>query len=256
MAADGTLTLDGAPITEDELKTKLTDIKSTNPKNPLVMLKQPKVTKDQWKHYVDLCHSMGLKLLVKNAKATAVAPPPIAEAPPVTRPPAAEGGSTAPPPPALAPHLSAAPAPEETPATATAVPSGPATDETVPVEIELTPDGQVSLLGEVVSETDLKTRLDSVAQSNAKEPVLIVKDEKVTHDQWQHVVDICHAAKLKVKLKTVKSSDSGALKPHAALHVALAAPAVPATDETPASSGPAKILPVEIGTRHQGAADL
>ena len=243
LAADGTLKLDGTAITEDDLKVKLADIKSTNPKNPLVMIKQPGVTKDQWMHFVDLAHSMGLKLLVKNGKAPALAP--VAVTPPTLRPSAAEGGATAPTPaPAdLAPHLSAEPAPEtSTPAT-NAPPVISANEEAVPVEIELTPDGQVSFLGEAVSDSDLKARLASVAQSNSKEPVLIVKDEKVTHDQLQRVVDLCHAAKLKVKIKTVKSSDMGLLKPHANLPVAL---------EPPPAAGYEKTLPVEIGLGTKG----
>ena len=254
LAADGKLTLDGSPVTENELKSKLADLKKTNPKNPLVMMKQPKVTKDQWTHYVDLCHSMGLKLLVKDAKPPAVTPAPVP--PPATHPAAAEGGSAVQPPPTLAPHLSASPAPES----ATPHPSAPpAAEDSVPVEIELTPDGRISFLGEVVSETDLKSRLDGVAQANPKEPVLIVKDEKVTHDQWQKVVDICHAAKLKVKVKTVKSSDSGALKPptHNTAVAAASAPASPPAGENPApdlaaSPAAAKIVPVEIDLATQG----
>jgi biopolymer transport protein ExbD len=248
LAADGTLTLDGSSITEDDLKSKLADIKKTNPKYPLVMMKQRGVTKDQWMHYVDLCHSMGLKLLVKDVKAATA--PPTAETPPAPRPSAAEGGSTEPPP-LLTPHLSASPAPA-------APPPSPAAQESVPVEIELTPDGQISFLGEVVSETDLKTRLDNVAQTNADEPVLIVKDEKVTRDQWQKVVDICHAAKLKVKLKTVKSSDSGALKPRAHNAAAIAAlppPAAPSADSSAAPAAP-KILPVEIDLETKGRLTL
>jgi biopolymer transport protein ExbD len=239
LAADGTLALDGSPVTEDDLKTKLADLKKTNPKNPLVMMKQPKVTKDQWMRYVDLCHSLGLRLLVKNAKP--VAPEPAA---PILRPAAAEGGPfTQPPPPA--PHLSASPAPE---------PSAPAAaDAAVPVEIELTPDGQISFLGEVVSPAELKSRLQGVAQGNTKEPVLIVKDEKVTHDQWQQVVDICHAAKLKVRIKTVKSSDSGALKPRAQnSSTAVTVPAKAAAPERIASSAGGKIIPVEIDLAPEG----
>ncbi len=244
LATDGSLKLDGATVTEDDLKTKLTDIKASNPKNPLVMIKQPGVTKEQWTHYVDLCHSMGLKLLVKNAKGSAIAP--MAAAPPTLRPSAAEGG------PAPAPQPSATPAPETT----TPPPGAPisASDEAVPVEIELTPDGQVCFLGEAVTDAELKSRLAGVAQSNAKEPVLIVKDEKVSHDQWQHVVDLCHDAKLKVKVKTVKSSDSGALKPHAHLPIVLEPP--PATgNSTPdvaVESGGKKILPIEIGLATRG----
>jgi biopolymer transport protein ExbD len=233
LAADGSLKLDGSPVTEDDLKSKLADIKATNPKNPLVMLKQPGVTKDQWMHYVDLCHSVGLKLLVKNAAAPAIAP--LAPAMPSLRPSAAEGGPGVEPVPGPAPEVGAS--------TNTAMASAPTTEDAVPVEIELTPDGQVSFLGEAVSDADLKARLNSVAQANSSEPVLIVKDEKVTHDQWQHIVDICHAANLKVKLKTVKSSDSGALKPRAQLPVAL---------EEPPAAGSDKILPIEIGLASKG----
>jgi biopolymer transport protein ExbD len=248
LAADGTLTLDGSSITEDDLKSKLADIKKTNPKNPLVMRKQRGVTKDQWMHYVDLCHSMGLKLLVKDVKTAT--PPPTAETPPTPRPSAAEGGSTEPPP-LLTPHLSASPAPA-------APPPSPSAQDSVPVEIELTPDGQISFLGEVISESDLKSRLDNVSQANADEPVLIVKDEKVTHDQWQKVVDICHAAKLKVKLKTVKSSDSGALKPRAHNAAAIAAlppPAAPSAAGAAPLAAP-KILPVEIDLATKGRLTL
>jgi biopolymer transport protein ExbD len=247
LAADGSLTLEGSAVTEDELKAALAEIKKSNPKNPLVMMKQPGVTKEQWMHYVDLCHSLGLKLLVKNAKATALAAKPKAEAAPTLRPAAAEGGSTVPPP-APAPHLAATPAPEEVkPNTAASGTQAPA-EEPVPVEIELTADGQVSFLGEVVTESELKSRLSGVAEANADEPVVIVKDEKVTHGQWQHVVDLVHAAKLKAKLKTVKSADSGALKPRAQPGIALQ-PA-PAPEKT--APGAPRILPVEIGLAPKG----
>ena len=237
LAVDGSLKLDGSAVTEDDLKARLTDIKATNPKNPLVMMKEPGVKKEQWTHYVDLCHSMGLKLLVKNAKAPALVP--MAATPPTLRPSAAEGGSTVTPPPAVTPT------PEATTPATSAPGTISSTEEAVPVEIELTPDGQVSFLGEAVSDADLKARLDGVAQSNSKEPVLIVKDEKVSHEQLEHVVDLCHAAKLKVKVKTVKSSDSGALKPHAQLPVALEpAPGI--------GSGGEKTLPVEIGLASKG----
>jgi biopolymer transport protein ExbD len=233
LAADGSLTLDGSAVTEDELKGALTTLKKSNPKNPLVMMKQPGVTKDQWMHYVNLCHSLGLKLLVKDAKATAAAPiTPKVEAPAALRPSAAEGG----------PAVQAPPAPESAPAT-NAPTTISATEEAVPVEIELTPDGQVSFFGEAVTDDELKTRLGNVAQNNAKEQVLIVKDEKVSHDQLQHVIDLCHAAKLKVKVKTVKSSDMGALKPHAQLPVAL---------EPPPAAGGERELPVEIGLSTKG----
>jgi biopolymer transport protein ExbD len=236
LAADGSLTLDGSAVTEDELKAALTTLKKSNPKNPLVMMKAPGVTKDQWTHYVDLCHSLGLKLLVKNAKGPAVVATPKVEAPAALRPPAAEGGST---------ELTPTPTPE-TPAT-NAAPVISANEEAVPVEIELTPDGQVSFLGEAVTEDELKARLANVAQNNTKEPVVIVKDEKVTHDQLQHVVDLCHQAKLKVKIKTVKSSDMGALKPRVNLPVVLA-PAPPASGD----NAMAKVLPIEIGLGTKG----
>jgi biopolymer transport protein ExbD len=369
LAADGSLTLDGAPVTEDDLKGKLADIAKTNPKNPLVMMKQPKVSREQWQHYVTLCHSMGLKLLVKDAKLTAgvSAPPTPTAEPPMPRPTAAEGSPTLTPaktsgltideqlkqgvipvrlgldaqgqidvagvptseddlktrltsiaaanpdqpvvlvkkkgvtvaqwqhvvdlvheaklrvrvynnhyhspvplpspstesppaaaegaPEAPAPHLSASPAPAPEPA-----PNVPS----APPEIELTPDGHVSFLGEAVSEADLKTRLDSVAQSNSGQPVTIVKDEKVTHDQLQRVVDICHAAKLKVRVKTVKSSDTGAWKLRAqgpsgitessapAAAPAETAPADVPTPHLAASVAPEKLLPVEIGMTPDG----
>jgi biopolymer transport protein ExbD len=246
LAADGSLKLDGTTVTEDDLKTKLADIKATNPKNPLVMMKQPGVTKEQWTHFVDLAHSMGLKLLVKNAKAPAITP--MAATPPTLRPSAAEGGPTIQPPPApeTAPPTPAPGPTTETPAT-NAAPAISSTEEAVPVEIELTPDGLVAFLGETVSDDELQKRLNNVARANVKEPVLIVKDEKVTHDQLQHVIDMCRAAKLKFKVKVVKSSDTGALKPHASLPLALQP--TPAGSDTPAGK---RILPVEIGLATKG----
>jgi biopolymer transport protein ExbD len=241
LAADGSLKLDGTAITEDDLKVKLADIKATNPKNPLVMMKQPGVTKEQWTHYVDLAHSMGLKLLVKNGKAPAIQP--MAATPPSLRPSAAEGGPAIQPPPAA--EQSPAPA-TETPST-NAAPAISSTEEAVPVEIELTPDGLIAFLGETVSDSELQKRLDNVARANVKEPVLIVKDEKVTHEQLQHVLDMCHAAKLKFKVKVVKSSDTGALKPHASLPLALQPP--PAGGDAAAAK---RILPVEIGLATKG----
>ncbi|MEJ0000573.1 MAG: biopolymer transporter ExbD [Verrucomicrobiota bacterium] len=240
--AAGNLTLDGAPITEDELKGKLAELAKTNPKNPLVLTKQPKVTRAQWQHYVALCHSMKLRLLVKNAPASAAdaAPPEIASTPPVPRPAAGEGSpSPAPAIPAVpvdgnpAPHLAAM----------------PMTEDPVPVEIELTPDGQISFLGETVTEDELRSRLDGVAKNNPTEPILVLKDEKVRHDQLEKVVTLCHEAKLKVRVKTVKSSDSSsAMAPHKA-----AAPAVAATGDAPS---PERILPVEIGLATDGQTTL
>lgn len=218
LAADGTLTLDGAPVSEDDLKAKLADLAQTHPKNPLVMLKQPKVTKAQWTHYVDLCHSLGLRLLVKNAKATPSAPAAAPATPAVpaqpARPAAAEGGGTTSMVPA--PHLSLAPA----------APSA------VPVEIELADDGQVSFLGEVVTEEQLKLRLDGVWRTNPDEPVLITKDIAVTRAQWQHIVDLCHAARLKVRVQTRKPGDSAS-----------------STDGAATGS---KILPLVIGVAADG----
>ncbi|HEX4140566.1 MAG TPA: biopolymer transporter ExbD [Candidatus Methylacidiphilales bacterium] len=240
LAADGTLKLDGATVTEDDLKSKLTDIKATHPKNPLVMMKQPGVTKEQWMHYVDLCHSLGLKLLVKNAKAPAITP--LVATPPVLRPSAAEGGPTVQPLPA--PEPTPAPAPETAAPSTNAPAAITSAEESVPVEIELTPDGLIAFLGETVSDAELQTRLNNVARANLKEPVLIVKDEKVTHEQLQHVLDMCRTAKLRVKVKVVKSSDTGALTPHATLPVALEPP--------PADNGAIKVLPIEIGLATKG----
>ena len=245
LAADGSLKLDGTTITEDDLKVKLADIKASNPKNPLVMIKQPGVKKEQWMHFVDLAHTMGLKLLVKNGKAPAIAP--MAATPPTLRPSAAEGGPTIQPPPAPEPSPTA---PSPTPTTETpstnAAPAISSTEEAVPVEIELTPDGLIAFLGETVSDDELQKRLNNVARANVKEPVLIVKDEKVTHEQLQHVLDMCRAAKLKFKVKVVKSSDTGALKPHATLPLALQPP--PAEGDLTAP----KILPIEIGLGTKG----
>jgi len=227
LAADGSLKLDGAAVTEDDLRSKLADLKQTNPKNPLVLMKAPGVTKAQWMHEVDLAHSLGLKLLVKDAKGKGVAATPLkpkAEVPPALRPSAAEGGPVAP-----SPATNAG-------STMAIVPPA----EAVPVEIELTPDGQVSFLGEAVNDAELKTRLANVAQNNAQVLVLVVKDEKVSRDQLQHVIDLCHAVKLKVKVKTVKSTDMGALKPHAQLPGALE------------SSGGMRELPIEIGLENRG----
>ncbi len=239
LAADGSLTLDGTTVTEDDLKTRLANIKASNPKNPLVMMKQPGVTKEQWMHFVDLAHTLGLKLLVKNAKAPAIAP--MVATPATLRPSAAEGGSPEPAEPA--PHLSTTPAPESTAPSTNAPPAISSTEESVPVEIELTPDGLIAFLGETVSDAELQSRLDTVAHANLKEPVLIVKDEKVTHEQLQHVLDMCRAARLKTKVKVVKSSDTGALKPHANLPLAI---------QPPPAAGSEKVLPVEIGLGTKG----
>jgi biopolymer transport protein ExbD len=218
MAPDGSMTLNGSPVTQAELPAKFDDIAATHPKNPVVLMKQRKVTKAQWQPIVDLAHAARLKLLVKDAKDAVPSPPP----PP--RPSAAEGS----------PSTAAAPAPSP----------AAAADEAVAVEIELTPDGQVSFLGEPVTDVELQQRLHGVAATNVKDPVLIVKDEKVTHDQLQHIVDACHAARLKVRVKTVKSSDSGALEPHAP-----GAPGLVASAE----AGAPKLLPVEIGMNESGS---
>jgi biopolymer transport protein ExbD len=181
---------------------------------------------------------------VKNGKAPAIQP--MAATPPSLRPSAAEGGPAIQPLPA--PEQTPAPTPApETPST-NAAPAISSTEEAVPVEIELTPDGLVAFLGETVSDAELQKRLDNVARANVKEPVLIVKDEKVTHEQLQHVLDMCHAAKLKVKVKVVKSSDTGALKPHASLPLALQ-PTPGAGGDTAAAK---RILPVEIGLATKG----
>jgi len=250
LAADGSLKLDGTAISEDDLKVKLAGIKATNPKNPLVMIKAPGVSKEQWMHYVDLAHSMNLKLLVKNGKAPAITP--MAATPPVLRPSAAEGDPTIQPPPAAAPELHTGLAPAPAPAPETPSTNAPATisssDEAVPVEIELTPDGLIAFLGETVSDAELQKRLNNVARANVKEPVLIVKDEKVTHEQLEHVIDMCRAAKLKYKVKVVKSSDTGALQPHATLPVALQQ--LPSAGVP--SAGAEKTLPIEIGLGSKG----
>jgi len=249
LAADGSLKLDGMAITEDDLKAKLADIKASNPKNPLVMLKQPGVTRKQWMHFVDLAHSMGLKLLVKDGKAPAI--PPMAATPPALRPSAAEGGPTIQPPPAPEP-APAAPTPTpttETPST-NAPPAITSAEESVPVEIELTSDGLIAFLGETVSDAELQKRLNNVARANVKEPVLIVKDEKVTHEQLQHVLDMCRAARLKFKVKVVKSSDTGALQPHATLPLALQPP--PSAGAPGDDMAAPKILPIEIGLGTKG----
>jgi len=171
----------------------------------------------------------------------------MAATPPTLRPSAAEGGPTIQPPPAPEP---APAAPTLTPTTETpstnAAPAISSTEEAVPVEIELTPDGLIAFLGETVSDDELQKRLNNVARANVKEPVLIVKDEKVTHEQLQHVLDMCRAAKLKFKVKVVKSSDTGALKPHATLPLALQPP--PAEGDLTAP----KILPIEIGLGTKG----
>ena len=264
--ATGQVDVMGLPTDNDGLKARLESIAASNPDQPVVLVKKKGVTHAQWQRVVDIVHAAKLRVRVYNegehfgppAPANASDTPAIViPGPPteVPRPSAAEGGSTVPPEPLQpTPHLSASPAPEQTPTPAPETPTtnpAPAissTEEAVPVEIELTPDGLVAFLGETVSDDELQKRLNNVARANVKEPVLIVKDEKVTHEQLQHVIDMCRAAKLKFKVKVVKSSDTGALKPHASLPLAL--------QPTPGTGGDTaaakRILPVEIGLATKG----
>jgi biopolymer transport protein ExbD len=109
----------------------------------------------------------------------------------------------------------------------------PAAPVAVPVEIELANDGEISFLGEVVTEEQLKLRLDGVWRTNPDEPVLITKDIAVTRAQWQHIVDLCHAARLKVRVQTRKPGSS-------------------ASSPDGATTG-SKILPLVIGVAADGS---
>jgi biopolymer transport protein ExbD len=186
LQADGSMTLDGTPVTADVLKTELDDISKTNPTDPLLLLKMDKVTHDQWQNVVDICHAANLKVRVVNAKdyhnpaLPASTPPlttPTAETPPATP-------SEVP-----RPHLSAAPAPEKP----------------VPVEIDLKPDGTMTLDGAPVTSDELKAKLAEIANVNPQQPLLLVKTDQATHVQIDQIVAICHGAKLKVHIKTAKA---------------------------------------------------
>ena len=173
---DGSMTWDGSPATEDDLKAKLSDLARTEPKEPLLLLKSGQVKHDQWQKIVAMVHDAKLKIWVKTA--------PLGNSETAPAPAKSQEASEVP-----TPHLSAAPSPQKL----------------IPVEINLKSDGSMLLDGNPVILDDLQAKLADLAQVNAQQPVLLIKTEKADHDQVIKIITACHDAKLKVHVRTMKT---------------------------------------------------
>ena len=192
LRADGMVDINGAPSDLDGLKSRLADVAKANPTQPLSITGREQVTHDQLKKVVAICHAAKLKVTV--AKALPL-PPKIKPVAPVAVQPT----------PAFV--TSKAPATSKTPET-TAIPANSSNDM-VPIDIGLLPDGTVDLLGETMSTDELRSRLVQIAQENPEQLLVITREVKVPQDQLSKVLAICHELKLKPKvLKTGEKSTS------------------------------------------------
>jgi biopolymer transport protein ExbD len=229
LRADGQVDMNGETVTLDDLKTRLASAAQLDP-NQLVLLNgREKVTHDQLLKVIAVCHDAKLK--VKVAKAAPLPKAPAAPAVVANPPPA----PAPPPPPPSAPVAPKVEAPVIAPPPPVAGPPAPVTDVatlglpagTVPVLIELGPDGQVTLSGATTSLTELKARLKATAKAKPAQPIVISRDAKVTSDQLKKVTSLCRQAKLKTKvLKPGQSLNLGTPLPE--LSVAAPPPPVPA----------------------------
>ncbi len=245
--SDGTVELDGHPMSLTELKWRLAALGKQQPGQSISLTDDGKATHDQLKVIKALCRQA--KLHVLTAAQSSPAPVAVPPVPAVTAEPPAPSPVVTPP---LAPTPEPAPAPAPTEASAPPSPSTPAASSTPapsspapvaaskpatnlpPLVIHLHNDGTVDLAGESMSLTELKPKLVAIGKQQPGQRVSLIEDGTISGDQLKVVKALCRQANLHV-LRTPK--------PTPPPQVASSTPAAP---PTPAPAPAAKPQPVPI----------
>ncbi len=191
--ADGKVDYQGASLSLDDLKPKLTDLANATPGQPVIVEKAEPLEKGSLHKVADLC---------KACKLTSVT---ISKAPAPTPP----------------------PAPAPTP-TAPAVAAAPV--NLTPIDIEVRADGKVDYQGATLTLDDLKSKLADLAKATPDQPVVVKRKEHLEKGQFRKAVDVVKASKLtKIKIdKTEPPAAAAPVVPPAPLPAAPAAPSAPA----------------------------
>jgi len=199
---DGSVDFQGATLTLDELKPKLEEIAKATPTQPLMINGREKVTHDQLKKVIAICHAAKLKVKVAKAVPAPPTPPPVAPAAaeaPAANPPApaapvaptvTEAAASNPPAPTVAP------APAATPAT-TAAPTPPPAATIKPMRAVVRIDGKINFQGSTYELPGFKSKLEEVMKATPDQAILIKAGKSVPYEKFQAALDICHSAPVK-----------------------------------------------------------
>jgi biopolymer transport protein ExbD len=229
LADDGTIKLNNVPVGTDALPGMLNDIAKANPAQPILVVADDKVPKDQVKKVFAMC---------KTAKLTHVKR--VRTAPPQAATPAVISGPTAESPSLLLPAPAPAPA---TPAPA-AQPTPPPV--LTPIDLDLRPDAKVDFQGATLTLLELKPKLQELGKTTPLQPITVNGQEKVKPAQLKKVTAMLHAAKLsKVTIAPAAPLPTPAAAPPPAVVVAptVVPPAPPAA-------------PIDLYVRADGKVDF
>ena len=258
LRSDGGVALNGILTSPDDLKSRLGDLAKANPTQLILITGREKVTHDQLKKVIEVCHQAKLKVKVAKAapvpkpvaaQAPAASPSPISmavPAPTIENPPPApvapkvEAPTINPPPmatpPAAEASTPAAPAPEtSTPATnaAPAVPA-PAPAPLKPMKAVVRVDGKINFQGATYELPGFKLKLEQIVKATPDQPIVIKAGKNVAYSNVQAAKDVCDQANVKNVTVAVPPPAPGSPAATTAAPVA-AAPAEPAMPATPAA---------------------